>query len=588
MSTITDMPSPRWVAWLASVAAIGAALTPGGALAASRFVTINGSDAANNCLSSANPCRHVAYAATQAADGDTVSIGAGQFSNENVSITTAKRVFFAGASSSFDPSLGTAVNSSNANPAFDLRGGGGISSLRVAPSQGSPTGPSVSLEGAAPAGVLRSFVIDDVAMQHSLGALGVKPGASGSVDVQISNSKFVGPSFDYALLDVSGPGASVTVRDTSFTDPGNDGAMLTANRASVRFERVIGNELYGLIVTGGTLDIERSQILTNGGYALSLESNTVASGAAVARVTNSVLALNGPSSFSVSTIEQSTINNGLPSQLDLVGSTVVKRAPTADEALQVRTEAPTSAGATLVNTAVRSINTGGSPAATDIKTIGPGNGSVAASFSSFTNVSGNVTAPGIADNVIGDPQFTDVAGKDYTLAPGSPLVDRGSPSAAVGPLDVIGNPRSSDGNGDCIAVPDIGAFERPGACPALSFALAARKVKVNRKGKGTLPFTCGAPAGQTCTVLGTLTTKQTAPRAAKKRKPKRVGTVSGAVARGQTGRLALALNGRGKKLIGARHKLKAALDGTVSDQLGQRSALASTLRIKLTGKRRHH
>ena len=59
--------------------------------------------------------------------------------------------------------------------------------------------------------------------------------------------------------------------------------------------------------------------------------------------------------------------------------------------------------------------------------------------------------------------------KRFALAPTSPLIDRGDPSIVEsGELDSKGTPRSLDGNRDCIAAPDIGAFEVAGqsaACP---------------------------------------------------------------------------------------------------------------------------
>lgn len=52
--------------------------------------------------------------------------------------------------------------------------------------------------------------------------------------------------------------------------------------------------------------------------------------------------------------------------------------------------------------------------------------------------------------VAADPLFTDVAGGDLTLAPGSPAIDAAEGSTAT--TDLLGNPRSG--------VPDIGAYER--------------------------------------------------------------------------------------------------------------------------------
>src|SRR5262249_37344478 len=58
-----------------SVLVVGAT----GAQAADRFVSTGGSDTANDCLSSGNPCRTVGYALTQAASGDTVKVAEGTY-----------------------------------------------------------------------------------------------------------------------------------------------------------------------------------------------------------------------------------------------------------------------------------------------------------------------------------------------------------------------------------------------------------------------------------------------------------------------------------------------------------------------------
>ena len=54
---------------------LGSATTKG--VAADRFVSATGSDAANDCLSGLGPCRTVAQALGQAASGDSVKIAAG-------------------------------------------------------------------------------------------------------------------------------------------------------------------------------------------------------------------------------------------------------------------------------------------------------------------------------------------------------------------------------------------------------------------------------------------------------------------------------------------------------------------------------
>lgn len=100
-----------------------------------------------------------------------------------------------------------------------------------------------------------------------------------------------------------------------------------------------------------------------------------------------------------------------------------------------------------------------------------GTAKVSASFSDY-DASGNIAfGPGASIDEthvtnVGDAGFVDAAGGDYRLRAGSPLVDLGEPDVPQG-LDLDGNARVADGNGDGYARRDIGAFElQPAAPPA--------------------------------------------------------------------------------------------------------------------------
>jgi hypothetical protein len=141
-----------------------------------------------------------------------------------------------------------------------------------------------------------------------------------------------------------------------------------------------------------------------------------------------------------------------------VGNTFIARGASLAAVLVLR-DAPSDAPltATLRNTVARNLVSGGVDLWADDATI-------AADYSSFNSRkvvnNGSAPAPGSAHNVAGDPLL---AG-DFSLLAGSPLIDRGDPgSVLAAELDLAGRPRSLDGSGDCVAQPDIGAFERPQA-----------------------------------------------------------------------------------------------------------------------------
>jgi hypothetical protein len=69
-----------------------------------------------------------------------------------------------------------------------------------------------------------------------------------------------------------------------------------------------------------------------------------------------------------------------------------------------------------------------------------------------------MTANGVG-NLTNEPGFVDAAAGNYRLRPGSPCIDAGTNLSAILTSDLDGRPRPVDGNGDGLAVFDIGAYE---------------------------------------------------------------------------------------------------------------------------------
>jgi hypothetical protein len=91
------------------------------------------------------------------------------------------------------------------------------------------------------------------------------------------------------------------------------------------------------------------------------------------------------------------------------------------------------------------------------------------------STAGSVNAlPSNGGNLVGDPQFLNPQAEDFHLTGLSPAIDAANTPAAP-PLDLDGNFRPVDGNGDCIKGADIGAYEAQAIPPTL--AQAARCFK---------------------------------------------------------------------------------------------------------------
>ena len=221
---------------------------------------------------------------------------------------------------------------------------------------------------------------------------------------------------------------------------------------------------------------------------------------------------------------------------------------------------------------------------------------------SYTVIDGPGLIPSPAD-----PGFVDAGGGDFALESTSPYVDAGEPGgllAGQSPVDLLGNPRLNDGNGDGTVRRDVGAFEyqrpAPPASPPpgtttqpppvnglppvivadpigtlLGLRLPA-SLRLDRRGRLALPASC--PAGpRPC--AGRLVV-QTASAVAAQRRRRRIvvlGSTRYRVAAGRRARIVVRLSRRNVALVRRLRRVRIRIIASPSDGIG-RTTRSATLR----------
>jgi hypothetical protein len=284
-----------------------------------------------------------------------------------------------------------------------------------------------------------------------------------------------------------GQAADVAVEVTG----GGGGVALAGNAGFVRGTiDVPGAGQSGVVVFAGSPIVSDSTVRVPQGRAvaaadgavtvrrstLAAQTGAVATGGRLA-ISDSLVDVRGQAP-GTGVIASTSLGGSLHSTADLDRVTIVGSAP---DSIGVAVEA---AGPDRTATvAVRDSVISGLGVPID-RQAGPGaTATVTTDHSAYHRVedpSHDAGAGGIVETqlVDADPHFVDAPYGDFHLAAGSPLIDAGTPGAPpAGTLDRDGHPRPADGNGDCVAVSDIGAFEFAGgpcapAAPAPAVAPA--------------------------------------------------------------------------------------------------------------------
>ncbi len=470
-------PRRAAVAAIATLVLLGPAA---GTSLADRYVSKDGADFVSGCTEEL-PCLTIQRAVDYANPGEAIHIGPGTYGE---TVLASKPVVLdgnrAGTLRGLQPPGRTIVASPVPDkPAIMLTMGGEIRDLRAAGSiSGQAQVPVAGIElsssvpgtvGAKLAGVIAVGGMND----SGISGPAIRAGAQNNLDVTVQDVGLAHPgtSYGYALIDAHR--ARVTATDV-LADPSPSGLLVRAlGDTEVDVTRLV--QVPGTIAGQGLLADARGRIavaqsrVTSHGPALRIDAQGAGSPSR-AIVTDSALAsVGGGVDLSAAVLHGDFQGTA---ELTLRRSTLLARGPGVIGALSLEgSGAGGVASAVAEDSVIRATDTS-VPGDADVRALGEAGGSAAfsATRTAYSNVklagAASATEPGAAGGVIGDPLLTDEAAADVTLRPGSPLIDRGDAGGLAGDaLDLAGAPRNTDGNGDCVATPDLGAYERPAIVP---------------------------------------------------------------------------------------------------------------------------
>jgi hypothetical protein len=195
---------------LATLVTGGAAANP----ADTRYVATTGTDAGNDCLTAASPCATIQYAVDQAADGDTVSVAAGTYTE---AVTITKPISLVGAGSGWAATPFTYNNGLQTNSPSDGSG----ATIVVPPTPASGAATAITVRGTA-SSPLRGVRISGLTTNGLAAVVGSYVGiATGDASVAIDGAVINGNDGVAAGSLLTQGQGTVTVSDSILATNGN-------------------------------------------------------------------------------------------------------------------------------------------------------------------------------------------------------------------------------------------------------------------------------------------------------------------------------------------------------------------------------